>query len=90
MNTAIALVLARGNLERYFVVSNPPVPDAAEALTPKMAARLRTPPSTGMRVFATGKWILLQGAQTNVLSFVLWWTFWYGIVHGALLLTVYE
>ena len=90
VNVAIALVLARGNLERYFVVSSPPVPDAVEALTPKSAARLRTPPSTSKRVFSNAKWILFQGAQANVLSFVLWWTFWYGIVHGTLLPTVYE
>ncbi|WFD35215.1 hypothetical protein MCUN1_002065 [Malassezia cuniculi] len=81
VNTVIALVLARGQLERYFVVSAPPVPDAAEALTPKSAARLRAPRSAGSKAFSTIKWILLQGAQANVLSFVLWWTFWYGIVH---------
>ncbi|KDN39691.1 hypothetical protein K437DRAFT_258964 [Tilletiaria anomala UBC 951] len=25
--------------------------------------------------------LLVDGAQDNVLSYVLWWTFWYGIVH---------
>lgn len=28
---------------------------------------------------------VLDGAQENAFSFVLWWTFWYGIVHGKLI-----
>lgn len=81
VNLAIALCLAHGQLDKYFVVTKPPAPDAAEALTPASAAKLRAPPSTIARALATLKWILLQGAQSNVLSFVLWWTFWYGVVH---------
>lgn len=34
-----------------------------------------------MDVVAIAKTVI-EGAQENMFSYVLWWTFWYGIVHG--------
>lgn len=35
----------------------------------------------GAQAWMWMKLVFMEGAQENVLSYILWWTFWYGIVH---------
>ncbi|WFD17041.1 hypothetical protein MARU1_003088 [Malassezia arunalokei] len=69
--------------EQYFVIVPPPVlTTALERLVPSKAEQLRKPQSLIRRAVFLGQWILFQGAQENILSFMLWWTLWFGLVHG--------
>lgn len=42
------------------------------------AIKVQTP-GLGLVDYGT---LLLNGGQENAFSYILWWTFWYGIVHG--------
>lgn len=91
VNTILLLVNAKARPEMYFVLGSPPViTDASERLLPAKAAQLRTPPTPSKRALQLAQWVALQGAQENVLSFLLWWTFWYAIVHGTSLSASYQ
>jgi ER membrane protein complex subunit 6 len=69
--------------EQYFVIVPPPVlTTALERLVPSKAEQLRKPQSLIRRAVFLGQWVLFQGAQENILSFMLWWTLWFGLVHG--------
>lgn len=70
--------------------SPPLAANALETLAPSKVEQLRAPPSSSRRLLALMWWMAVQGAQENLLSFITWWTFWHGIVHGmyqSLLLT---
>ncbi|WFD47825.1 hypothetical protein GLX27_002488 [Malassezia furfur] len=82
LNTVLLLVNAKGRPHAYFVLGSAPMTtDASERLVPAKAAQLRTPATPAQRARQLALWVLLQGAQENMLSFLLWWTFWYAIVH---------
>lgn len=84
VNTLILTVNAHTRIENYFLLEEPTPPtDASELLSPEKTAKTSAPRSPARRAFLIAKWLVLQGAQENVLSFVLWWTFGSGIVHGA-------
>lgn len=84
LNTVLLLVNAKGRPHAYFVLGSAPMTtDASERLVPAKAAQLRTPATPAQRARQLSLWVLLQGAQENILSFLLWWTFWYAIVHGT-------
>ncbi|WFD01490.1 hypothetical protein MOBT1_000155 [Malassezia obtusa] len=82
LNTILLVVNAKGRPSDYFIMgSSPVITDASERLVPSKAAQLRAPPTPVQHGLQLAGWVLLQGAQENVLSFLLWWTFWYAIVH---------
>lgn len=84
VNAVLVLVNAKGDPRAFFVLGSlPAITDPSERLLPAKAAQLRAPPTPVQSALQLSRWVLLQGAQENALSFLLWWTFWYGIVHGT-------
>ena len=84
VNAVLVLVSAKGDPRAFFVLGSlPAITDPSERLLPAKAAQLRAPPTPVQSALQLARWVLLQGAQENALSFLLWWTFWYGIVHGT-------
>lgn len=83
VNLVLVCINAKGRPEDYFYIYPAPVlTTALDKLVPATAKKLRQPPSTFMRVLRIAQWAVFQGLQENILSFILWWTFWHGLVHG--------
>lgn len=83
VNVLILVVNARMQPSDYFILGGPTSTDPAEELAAANAAKERAPKTLIESAWELGKFIVLQGAQDNLLSFILWWTFFYAIVHGA-------
>lgn len=84
VNLVFIFVCAQGKPELYFsLYPSPVLTTALEKLIPSKAAQLRKPAAPHTKIFRLGVWIIWQGLQENLLSFILWWTFWHGIVHGT-------
>ncbi|WFD31837.1 hypothetical protein MSPP1_002877 [Malassezia sp. CBS 17886] len=82
VNSVLLLVNAHGAPSRYFVLAMPPATThPGEQLVPAKAAELRKKPAPAAVALNIARWVLFQGVQDNMLSYVLWWTFWYGIIH---------
>lgn len=83
VNVVLVFVQAHGKPEEYFSLYPAPVlTTALEKLVPSTAEKLRRPVSPVMKTLRIAQWIIFQGLQENILGFILWWTFWHGIVHG--------
>lgn len=69
--------------ELFFVlVPSPVLTTSMEKLVPGKAEQLRKPLPSIKRLAYMAQWVVVQGAQENLLSFILWWTLWFGLVHG--------
>lgn len=82
VNALILVVNARMQPSDYFILSGSTSTDPAEELAAANTAKEREPRTPIESAWELSKFIVLQGAQDNLLSFILWWTFFYAIVHG--------
>lgn len=83
-NLVLIFVMAHGQPGTYFDLRPAPVfASELECLIPDKAAQLRQPMSTSATLLRLARFVVWQGLPENVLGFILWWTFWFGIVHGT-------
>lgn len=83
VNLILVFINTHGRPEEYFsLYPSPILTTALEKLVPATAEKLRQPVPPLMRAMRIAQWVVFQGLQENILAFILWWTFWHGIVHG--------
>lgn len=91
VNLVLVFINAHGNPEEYFSLYPAPLlTTSLEKLVPSTAEKLRQPVPPLMRAMRITQWVIFQGLQENILAFILWWTFWHGIVHGKSIFVTWQ
>ena len=94
-NLLVLGINANGSPSKYFISPSPPAkpltPSPAASTTSKNSKTksvsatgpaLTIDPRSGSFSVQDVAGFLVNGLTENAFSFILWWTFWFGIVHG--------
>lgn len=97
-NVIVLGINANGSPSKYFITPSPPLKPLASqptAAAPSKNSKVKTLGSTKQPLTIdprSGSFsakdvvsFLANGLTENAFSFILWWTFWFGIVHGMLM-----
>ena len=94
-NALVLAINAKRSPSKYFISPSPPSkplePSSSASITQKSSmakavrgagASLTIDPRSGSFSVRDVSGFLINGLTENAFSFILWWTFWFGIVHG--------
>ena len=92
-NSLVLTINANGSPSKYFISPSPPAKplvSSPNSSTSSKKGSTETASSAGPTIdprsgsFSTQDvaGFLINGLTENAFSFILWWTFWFGIVHG--------
>ncbi|KAJ1017866.1 hypothetical protein NDA16_005182 [Ustilago loliicola] len=94
-NSLVLLINANGSPSKYFISPSPPVkPLTSPSKSPSASNKnvkaktvggsgpsMTIDPRSGSFSAQDVAGFLMNGLTKNAFSFILWWTFWFGIVH---------
>ena len=97
-NSLVLLINANGTPSKYFISPSPPAKPLTSSKSPAATnknVKVKTVRPSGLSVSIDSRSgsfsaqdvasFLVNGLTENAFSFILWWTFWFGIVHGKYL-----
>lgn len=97
-NSLVLLINAQSAPSKYFISPSPPTKPLTASSSNSTAgknskaagAELTIDPRSGSFSPQDVASFLVNGLTDNAFSFILWWTFWFGIVHGKFINANYE
>ncbi|ETS60298.1 hypothetical protein PaG_05853 [Moesziomyces aphidis] len=79
-NVLVLVVNANRTPSKYFITPSPPSKPLSTTTKGK-TGEVKIDPRSGSFTTQDTAAFLVSGLTENAFSFILWWTFWYGIVH---------